>query len=196
MNIQNTSNATPPFGLLTSKRCVEDRFLSITNQPDLTLISGVAGSGKTLRAIDLILNQLRQGGSVHVFDVGYSYEKLCRLVGGTYTEVSETESIETIHGNSPLFVYDFLKTSHAGPKIKAAELSIHDDEISGTLLVVDELDSLAHLIPDLKTYIENHIESQGSTVLINQDRTPDVGLLHAFSAGNRVRRTLVTLSNH
>jgi conjugal transfer ATP-binding protein TraC len=51
-------------------------------------IAGKSGAGKSVFMAELILCNLGRGGRSFVLDVGRSYEKVCKLIGGTFVEFS------------------------------------------------------------------------------------------------------------
>ncbi len=52
-----------------------------------------SGSGKSVFAQEYIVSMLSQGGRVWVIDAGRSYEKTCRLLGGTFVEFAPNTTI-------------------------------------------------------------------------------------------------------
>lgn len=50
------------------------------------IVVGASGSGKSNFLIELALRIIATGGRVWIIDVGRSYEKLCRILGGQYIE--------------------------------------------------------------------------------------------------------------
>ncbi len=48
------------------------------------IIAGVSGAGKSVLTSNLVLSVLRRGGRVFVLDRGNSYQRLARMLGGTY----------------------------------------------------------------------------------------------------------------
>ena len=52
-----------------------------------------SGSGKSVFAQEYMVSMLSQGGRVWVIDAGRSYEKTCRLLGGTFVEFSKDNAI-------------------------------------------------------------------------------------------------------
>ena len=50
------------------------------------IVVGRSGSGKSVFMQDLLLNSLSTGARVFVLDVGRSFEKTCRLIGGQFIE--------------------------------------------------------------------------------------------------------------
>lgn len=53
------------------------------------VVIGSSGSGKSVMLNELALGILRNGGRVWVIDIGRSYEKLCRVTGGQWIELSD-----------------------------------------------------------------------------------------------------------
>lgn len=52
-------------------------------------VAAASGAGKSFFTQEMVTSLLGTGGRVWVVDSGRSYERLCRLVGGTYLEFSE-----------------------------------------------------------------------------------------------------------
>ena len=52
-------------------------------------VAAASGAGKSFFTQEMVSSLLGTGGRVWVIDSGRSYERLCRLVGGTYLEFSE-----------------------------------------------------------------------------------------------------------
>ena len=58
-----------------------------------TVIAAASGKGKSFLTNDAILNTLATGGRAWVIDVGRSYEKLCKHVGGQFLEFGADSDI-------------------------------------------------------------------------------------------------------
>ena len=56
-------------------------------------VAAVSGAGKSVLIQELIFNVLRGGGRVWVFDKGRSYERLCRLLGGSFIDLKQAVSL-------------------------------------------------------------------------------------------------------
>lgn len=56
-------------------------------------VAASSGKGKSMVIQDYIIGHLGSGGRVWVIDVGRSYERTCRFVGGTFIEFSRETSI-------------------------------------------------------------------------------------------------------
>lgn len=56
-------------------------------------VAAASGKGKSMVIQDYIIGLLGSGGRVWVIDVGRSYERTCRFVGGTFIEFSRETSI-------------------------------------------------------------------------------------------------------
>lgn len=185
------------FALLTSSQCVDPQFRASYKSQDYTVITGRAGSGKTMRGVDLILNALREGKAVQVLDSGRSYFSLCKAVGGMYiTHQSEFESIEKFDHVLPLMVYDVEEISNLEKKLTPISWPIRP--VPGALLLVDELWQMVELFPDLQTHIENHLRAGGSVALLCQEpcSTLDEVFQHFWRTDiPTVRKSLVSIEN-
>jgi conjugal transfer ATP-binding protein TraC len=76
----------PIFGRRGQVMCL-DVFENTAGNYNLAVV-GAPGSGKSVLLNLLALSYLGVGGRVWIFDVGRSYEKLCRLLGGQYIQFS------------------------------------------------------------------------------------------------------------
>jgi conjugal transfer ATP-binding protein TraC len=56
-------------------------------------IAGTSGSGKSLLLNEIAMSYLGTGARVWIIDVGRSYEKACRNVGGSFIEFTESAGI-------------------------------------------------------------------------------------------------------
>jgi conjugal transfer ATP-binding protein TraC len=56
-------------------------------------VAAASGKGKSMVIQDYIMGLLGSGGRVWVIDVGRSYERTCRFVGGTFIEFAREKSI-------------------------------------------------------------------------------------------------------
>lgn len=56
-------------------------------------VAGLSGSGKSVFMQDLMASTVGIGGKVFVLDVGRSFEKTCKLLGGQFTEFSTASDI-------------------------------------------------------------------------------------------------------
>jgi type IV secretion system protein TrbE len=93
-----------------------------------TLVLGATGSGKSFLLNFLLLSLQKYGGLCTIFDLGGSYRKLCRALGGSYLSVGGATNTATINPFClPLdrenlqFLFSFVKVlieSNAG-RIKA-----------------------------------------------------------------------------
>lgn len=57
------------------------------------IVVGASGSGKSNFLIELAQRIIATGGRVWIIDVGRSYEKLCRILGGQYIEFTPTADL-------------------------------------------------------------------------------------------------------
>lgn len=57
------------------------------------IVVGTSGSGKSFFLNELTFRILATGGRVWIIDVGRSYEKLCKMLGGQYIEFTESARI-------------------------------------------------------------------------------------------------------
>lgn len=56
-------------------------------------ISGNSGSGKSVKMLEIIMNQLAQGARVFVVDLGNSFFNFCQLYGGVYIDFDKEQDI-------------------------------------------------------------------------------------------------------
>ncbi|MBA3814785.1 MAG: type IV secretion system protein TraC [Alphaproteobacteria bacterium] len=68
-----------------------------------TCVVGRSGSGKSVFMQELLTSMLGMGGRVFVLDVGRSFEKTVKLLGGTYLEFST----HPLRGHSPICINPF-----------------------------------------------------------------------------------------
>ena len=78
-------------------------------------IAGKSGSGKSVFMAELILCNIARGGRSVVLDVGRSYEKVCKLIGGTFIEFST---------HSPICINPFSSIPADDPKEATDALSM------------------------------------------------------------------------
>ncbi len=78
-------------------------------------IAGKSGSGKSVFMAELILSNIARGGRSVVLDVGRSYEKVCKLIGGTFIEFST---------HSPICINPFSSIPADDPKEATDALSM------------------------------------------------------------------------
>lgn len=57
------------------------------------IVVGTSGSGKSFFLNELTFRILATGGRVWIMDVGRSYEKLCKMLGGQYIEFTDSSNI-------------------------------------------------------------------------------------------------------
>jgi conjugal transfer ATP-binding protein TraC len=100
MTAFNAANVAPLIGeykgtrtpilILPGRRGQITTFNPFDNQEGNynVLIAAASGKGKSTFAQDYIGGLLGSGGKVWVIDIGRSYEKTCRLLGGTFVEFS------------------------------------------------------------------------------------------------------------
>ena len=56
-------------------------------------VVGTSGSGKSVLLNELATRTIATGGRVWIFDVGYSYQKLCRTIGGQFLQFKADSNI-------------------------------------------------------------------------------------------------------
>ena len=78
-------------------------------------IAGKSGSGKSVFMAEMILCNIARGGRSVVLDVGRSYEKVCKLIGGTFIEFST---------HSPICINPFSSIPINDPKEATDALSM------------------------------------------------------------------------
>lgn len=81
-------------------------------------IAGKSGSGKSVFMAEMILCNIGRGGRSVVLDVGRSYEKVCKLIGGTFIEFS-THSPICINPFSNIPVDDAKEATDALSMLKS-----------------------------------------------------------------------------
>lgn len=86
-----------------------DLFSNNTGNYNVCVV-GRSGSGKSVFMQELLTSIVGQGGQVFVLDVGRSFEKTAKILGGTYIEFST---------RSPLCINPFSKL----PNLEASEMS-------------------------------------------------------------------------
>lgn len=109
-----------------------------------TCVVGRSGSGKSVFMQELLTSMLGMGGQVFVLDVGRSFEKTVKLLGGTYLEFS-THSPICINPFSSIPTNDYEATSDALAMLKPI-LSLMAAPKEGTKDIED-------------TYLEQAIQS-------------------------------------
>jgi len=57
------------------------------------MIAGTTGGGKSFLGNNLAYNYYANGGVLRIVDIGFSYEKLCRLLGGRFLDFSKDSNI-------------------------------------------------------------------------------------------------------
>ena len=80
-----------------------------------TCVVGRSGSGKSVFMQELMTSMLGIGGRVFVLDVGRSFEKTVKLLGGTYVEFSP---------NSPICINPFSSISASDPEAASDALAM------------------------------------------------------------------------
>ncbi len=80
-----------------------------------TCVVGRSGSGKSVFMQELLTSMLGIGGRVFVLDVGRSFEKTVKLLGGTYVEFSS---------RSPICINPFSSIPHDDPEAASDALSM------------------------------------------------------------------------
>lgn len=120
-------------------------------------LTGPSGSGKSVRASQEIGNRLKAGDTVVVIDIGQSYLELTKQVGGEYHWGHDRIAK---YGSAPLHVYDLEHWS-------AIDLA-HIPTRMPQFMVIDELDAVSNVFPDLDLFIKAAIEQGCSLCLIGQ----------------------------
>jgi conjugal transfer ATP-binding protein TraC len=58
-----------------------------------TVVVGPSGTGKSVFMQEVVINHLGEGGRVFVLDLGRSFEKLCKLLGGQHLAFNRTSNL-------------------------------------------------------------------------------------------------------
>lgn len=180
---------------LTASKCMDPRFVR-PPAPELTVISGRSGTGKSTRAIDHALNALREGRAVCVLDVGGSYRHMCELVGGTFTRVMPDGSLcEERYGAVALVVFE-LGALVGLPDRQGESIDLQGINPQG-VLIVDELWQVTRLMGGIQTLnavLSAQLEAGGSVTLIAQDRADADVAFESLGEGRRaIRRSMLML---
>lgn len=77
-----------------------DPFANAHGSYSATVV-GKPGSGKSVVMNELASSVLMQGGRVWIIDAGFSYQKLCRLLGGAFLEFGGEERAGACAGSGP-----------------------------------------------------------------------------------------------
>jgi len=109
------------------------------------LITGASGEGKSMLANKILLEQIKNGTSVIILDLGNSFSRNVEYFNG----VSLSESFNPFQFNSPEYLLEFVKSII--PNLSKLDCG----KILNALRDDDKIDSLASLIQCLKVIIED-----------------------------------------
>jgi conjugal transfer ATP-binding protein TraC len=88
----NGTPVIPLFGRQSGQAMGIDIFANTSGNFN-SIIVGASGSGKSFFLNELVTRLVATGGKAWILDIGRSYEKLCRLLGGQYLEFSPQSNI-------------------------------------------------------------------------------------------------------
>lgn len=86
-------SGTPAFHLISRRGQLMNMSLYDSGSNFNLFIAAASGKGKSFLANELIVSYLSMGGLVRVIDVGYSYRKLCDLLGGEFLHFGRDSNI-------------------------------------------------------------------------------------------------------
>lgn len=88
----NGAPVLPLFGRQSGQAMAIDIFANTSGNFNACVV-GASGSGKSFLLNEIVTRLLATGGKAWILDVGRSYEKLCRLLGGQYLEFTADSNI-------------------------------------------------------------------------------------------------------
>ncbi len=134
----------------------------------LTVVSGRSGTGKTVFALDSVLNALRSGKTATVLDVGRSYLRAINALGGCAFDVRSDGTIfQTALGAEELHLYDFEECRQEVSALSLESLRSRI-EVRGSLLVVDEAWSIVRLFGHALDLVTSALERGCSVIVVGQ----------------------------
>ena len=188
-------DAGPALATVTALELRTDGFAGAASRdvrPQLTLVTGRSGTGKTILALDKVLNTLREGHSATVLDVGRQYLHAARLIGGSAFDVQlDGTLVATNEGGDEFHVYDFEACLRG--KLTAG-LGWLDARVAGpgALLVIDEGWSVDRIISDSAGLV-NRALSAGCSVIVTAQTAEEFSGFLAAEAPRGTRRIHVDM---
>lgn len=148
-------------------------------------ILGKSGIGKHLQVQERIVDALRAGRPVLVFDAGRSYYKLCELLGGTYVSPGKGDTFEEVcFGQTPFVVYDLEHLDGFEGELPEPRLQRTPDFTTG-LVVVDEAYQLPRRYPVLPVIVRGYVACGAHFIIVGQHEE-DLALFKPLSADARL----------
>jgi len=129
------------------------------------MVVGATGGGKSVNMNVLVYSLYASGALVRVIDLGYSYEKLCRVLGGTFIDFDDEH---------PLCLNPFTYVSGA-----------NQDEINGALDSIKDLILTMIFMNDRKSMTKDHetlIRQAVQYVWSQQGRDSNIGMVYEWLA--------------
>lgn len=196
--IEMAGNAAPPATPSARSLMQAQAFRPVPKQT-FTILQGRSGSGKSFRAMEVILDAIRESQPVAILDYGLSFSKLVHVLDGVEVTFDNEgrPSNKFQGGNSTLQLFEFDGT-RSSPALRRhwSQLPDGTSRYEGTLLVVDEVHSIDGLFENLPALLEAHIACGGSVLVLMQD--PQDSRFFAryagIATGDQVFRRTIQLS--
>lgn len=155
-----------------------------TPQHTFTIVDGRSGTGKSFYATEVIVDRLRDGLPVSIYDWGRSFTKLVQTLGGIEVNFGhDGEATIKDHGETGLLqVFEFEETG-AAKHLQGIfrELPLAGPRRQDALLVVDETYFIDRLFTDLPSLLQAHVGAGGSLLLLMQE-AQDTPLFARYAA--------------
>lgn len=148
----------------------------LPRQNRFTCVTGPSGAGKTVHLLDTALNSVRAGRHVVIFGAGHPVRTFARLTGGSLSrllpdgsfahQLIATRAVEVFDIGSRAFVAGSC-TALASP------LRLVRPADRQSVLLVDDFDRTARLLPDLPRLLARSLEAGASAMVTARAQTGD-----------------------
>lgn len=166
------------FGMpLTPRKCAH----FVPDWQNVTFYVAGASVGKIYHVMSRVLDDLQDGRSVVVFDMGRSYRGTARLVGGKeIVLLPGGRTAVTKFGDASFVVYELEEL--LGGNLWAGELpeiESYSADPNNTLFVVNEVDYAIKLYPGVVPFIHRVVKEGASACVIAQseDEIGDLAMI-------------------
>jgi hypothetical protein len=148
----------------------------LPRQSRFTCVTGPSGAGKTVHALDAALNGVRTGRHVVVFGAGQPVRTFARLTGGSLSRLLPDGSLaHQLIATRPVEVFDMGSCAFVSGSCTAltSPLQLVRPADHQSVLLVDDFERTAGLLPDLPRFLARSLEAGASAIVTARAQTGD-----------------------
>lgn len=148
----------------------------LPRQNRLTCVTGPSGTGKTVHLLDAALNSVRAGRHVVLFGAGHPVRTFARLAGGSLSRLLPDGSFaHQLIAERAVEVFDMGSCAFVSSSctVLASPLRLVRPADRQSVLLVDDFERTARLLPDLSRLLTHSLEAGASATVTTRAQTGD-----------------------